>query len=128
MQPQPLIAVADVPASSLWYQQLLACKSAHGGAEYEQLVNSQGQMILQLHAWDAHNHRYLGDSSIASRGNGMLLWFLVNDFAAALVRIAALQIKVLQGPLLNRNAQHREVWLRDPDGYTVVLAGQHGEL
>ncbi|MFI8481255.1 VOC family protein [Pseudomonas sp. NPDC078700] len=128
MQPQPLIAVADVIASSLWYQQLLGCKSGHGGAEYEQLVDSKGHMILQLHAWGAHHHKYLGDRSVAERGNGMLLWFQVNDFAAALVRIAALHIKVLQGPLLNRNAQHREVWLRDPDGYTVVLAGQHGEF
>ncbi|WP_339487107.1 VOC family protein [Pseudomonas sp. EL_65y_Pfl2_R95] len=127
MQPQPLIAVADVPLSSLWYKQLLGCKSAHGGTEYEQLVNAQGQMILQLHAWDVHDHPLLGDRNVESRGNGMLLWFQVNDFAAALVRIAALQIKVVQGPLLNRNAMHREVWLRDPDGYTVVLAGQHGD-
>jgi hypothetical protein len=24
----------------------------------------------------------------------------------------------------NPNAQHRELWLRDPDGYLVVLAGE----
>ena len=24
---------------------------------------------------------------------------------------------------VNPNAKHRELWLRDPDGYTVVLAG-----
>jgi hypothetical protein len=33
MRPQPLIAVTDVEASSRWYQRLLGCKSAHGGAE-----------------------------------------------------------------------------------------------
>jgi len=30
MRPQPLIAVRDVAASSLWYQRVLGCKSAHG--------------------------------------------------------------------------------------------------
>lgn len=38
MRPQPLIAVTDVEYSSQWYQRLLACKSDHGGAEYERLV------------------------------------------------------------------------------------------
>ena len=33
MKPQPLIAVADVEASSRWYQELLGGKSGHGGAE-----------------------------------------------------------------------------------------------
>ena len=30
MQPQPLIAVRDVEASSRWYQELLGCPSCHG--------------------------------------------------------------------------------------------------
>ena len=44
---QPLIAVTDVEASSRWYQRLLGCRSAHGGAEYERLV-SKSTLILQL--------------------------------------------------------------------------------
>ena len=55
MQAQPLIAVRDVQASSLWYQAVLGCESGHGGSEYEQMV-CQGRMILQLHHWDAHEH------------------------------------------------------------------------
>jgi hypothetical protein len=31
MRPQPLICVRDVEASSRWYQQLLGCRSDHGG-------------------------------------------------------------------------------------------------
>jgi hypothetical protein len=34
MRPQPLIAVSDVEASSRWYQQLLGCRSAHGGSHF----------------------------------------------------------------------------------------------
>jgi hypothetical protein len=26
------------------------------------------------------------------------------------------------------NAHHREIWLRDLDGYVVVLAGAYGDL
>src|ERR671929_15267 len=33
MRPQPLIAVTDVERSSGWYQSLLGCQSAHGGAQ-----------------------------------------------------------------------------------------------
>ena len=33
MEPQPLIAVADVEASSLWYRRLLGCESGHGGPD-----------------------------------------------------------------------------------------------
>ncbi len=38
MNPQPLIAVSDVRASSRWYQAVLNFKSGHGGADYEQLI------------------------------------------------------------------------------------------
>ena len=65
--PQPLICVRDVEASSRWYQHLLGCQSAHGGAEYERLV-SHGRLILQLHRWDVeHHHGPIGDPNTALR-------------------------------------------------------------
>jgi catechol 2,3-dioxygenase-like lactoylglutathione lyase family enzyme len=61
MRPQPLIAVTDVEASSRWYQRLLGCQSAHGGAEYERLV-STGALILQLHRFEVeHRHGPIGN-------------------------------------------------------------------
>src|SRR6516165_6422159 len=61
MRPQPLIAVTDVEASSRWYQRLLDCQSAHGGAVYERLV-SNGVLVLQLHRFEvAHHHGPIGD-------------------------------------------------------------------
>lgn len=128
VQSQPLIAVADVAAASRWYQQLLGCAGGHGGAEYERLVAADGRLLLQLHAWDAHEHPHLGDASTLGRGNGVLLWFQVDDFTAALERVRALAAVVLEGPHVNPNARHREIWLRDRDGYVVVLAGATGDL
>jgi catechol 2,3-dioxygenase-like lactoylglutathione lyase family enzyme len=128
MKPQPLIAVRDVVASSRWYQRLLGCQSGHGGHEYERLVDRAGDLILQLHRWDAHDHPHLGDAAIAPVGNGVLLWFEVEDFAAAVAGVGALSARVLEGPRVNPNAHHREIWLRDLDGYVVVLAGAYGDL
>ena len=128
MQPQPLIAVRDVEASSRWYQRLLGCKGGHGGIEYEQLVDHGGKLILQLHDWDAHEHPHMGNPAARPYGNGVLLWFQVEDFGAAVDRARALSVEILEGPRVNPNANHREIWVRDPDGYVVVLASAYGDL
>jgi len=130
MRPQPLICVRDVEASSRWYQQLLGCESGHGGPEYERLV-SDGWLILQLHRWDvAHHHGPIGDPKLVP-GNGVLLWFEVDDFDAAAARASELGAEVVlprhrNPPEGERGPNHWEVWLRDPDGYTVVLASPDG--
>jgi catechol 2,3-dioxygenase-like lactoylglutathione lyase family enzyme len=125
LQAQPMIAVADVVASSRWYCRLLGAASGHGGSEYEQIV-ADGRLVLQLHAWDVHEHRSLGDPA-QPRGNGVLLWFQLEAIDAALRAAAELGATVLQAPAVNPFARHREVWLRDPDGYVVVIAGRHGD-
>ena len=128
MQPQPLIAVRDVEASSRWYQRQLGCKSGHGGTEYEQLVDEGGRLILQLHAWDEEDHPNLVNRREARPGHGVLVWFEVDDFDAAVARAHALSTEILEGPMVNPNANHREIWLRDPDGYVVVLASAYGDV
>ena len=124
MRPQPLIVVADVEASSLYYQALLGYESGHGGAAYERLLY-RGELVMQLHAWDAdeHHHEYLGKQGVKPYGNGVLLWFETDDFDGAVARARKLEAEILEEPHLNENAGHREVWLRDPDGYVVVIAG-----
>jgi catechol 2,3-dioxygenase-like lactoylglutathione lyase family enzyme len=130
MQPQPLLCVHDVEASSRRYQRLLGCRSAHGGPAYERLEWGD-RLVLQLHHWDVdHEHGPIGDPALP-RGNGVLLWFEVDDFDAAAARAAALQAEVLKprhrNPADGRGGpNHWELWLRDPDGYTVVLASPDG--
>jgi len=133
MRPQPLIAVNDVEASSRWYQRLLGCRGDHGGPEYERLLDGAGRLLLQLHAWEVkHEHGEIGDAS-QPRGNGVLLWFEVDDFDAAVARGVELAAEVVLGEHRNPPAgeaggpAHREIWLRDLDGYTVVLASPDGE-
>jgi catechol 2,3-dioxygenase-like lactoylglutathione lyase family enzyme len=126
MRPQTMIVVGDVEASSRWYQRLLGCKSGHGGPEYEQLVDEKGTMLLQLHDWDAHEHPNMGDPKAKPYGNGVLLWFETDHFDQVVERARAMQATILDGPLVNPNARHREIWIRDPDGYVVVLASPYG--
>ncbi|HUJ74148.1 MAG TPA: VOC family protein [bacterium] len=128
--PQPLIAVADVQASSRWYQRLLGARPFAGVSDhahlYQRLYCGE-RLILQLHLWDEEEHPNLMHADAAPHGHGVLLWFEVADFDAALERLRGLQAQVLLQPHVNPNAQHREVWVRDPDGYVVVLASPDGE-
>lgn len=116
-----MIAVRDVKVSSHWYQRLLGSQSGHGGCEYERLVLN-GDLLLQLHHWDPEEHPHMGEPS-APVGNGVLLWFATTAFDLAVERAKELRAEILEGPLVNPRAEHREIWLRDPDGYVVVVAG-----
>ncbi|MEJ0041527.1 MAG: hypothetical protein WDM81_04685 [Rhizomicrobium sp.] len=42
-------------------------------------------------------------------------------------RARALQAEVVEEPHVNPAPQSREMWLRDPDGYVVVIASRDGE-
>jgi catechol 2,3-dioxygenase-like lactoylglutathione lyase family enzyme len=125
MQAQPLIAVRDVQVSSHWYQAVLGCESGHGGPDYERIIH-KGRLILQLHQWDAHEHPHIGNQDLKSYGNGMVLWFETDEFDKAVERATAQNAEILEEPRVNPNANHREVWLRDPDGYMVVVASTTG--
>jgi predicted enzyme related to lactoylglutathione lyase len=131
MRPQPLICVHDVEASSRWYQRLLGCTSAHGGPEYERLVAGE-RLIMQLHHFDVeHHHGAIGDPSDRPYGNGVLLWFEIDDFDAAERRVRELKAEIVMPrhrnpPDGSGGPNHWEIWLRDPHGYTVVLASPDG--
>jgi catechol 2,3-dioxygenase-like lactoylglutathione lyase family enzyme len=131
MRPQTLIAVTDVEASSRWYQRLLGCRSNHGGPNYEQLV-SDGRLILQLHNFKVeHDHGPIGNPDDKPYGNGVLLWFEVDDFDAVLEHAAELKAEIVKPRHRNPadgngGPNHWECWMRDPDGYTVVVASPYG--
>jgi hypothetical protein len=131
MRPQPLICVHHVEAVSRWYQRLLGCHSGHGGPHYERLMVGD-RLVLQLHHWDVeHEHGRIGDVAAKPYGNGVLLWFEVDDFDAAEMRAAELKATVLKprhgNPADGKGGpNHWELWLRDPEGYTVVLASPDG--
>jgi catechol 2,3-dioxygenase-like lactoylglutathione lyase family enzyme len=127
MNPQPMIAVSDVEASSRWYQNVLGFKSGHGGPEYERLLSAD-QMVMQLHHWDAHEHPHLGNPGSKPYGNGAVLWFQTDNIEQAFTRATKSKARILDPLKINPNANHREFWLSDPDGYVVVVAGAYGDV
>jgi hypothetical protein len=58
----------------------------------------------------------------ASPGNGLLLFFRIDDFDMALKRARALVARFEEEPHVNPNTQTREFSLRDPDGYYVTIS------
>ncbi|HET6385542.1 MAG TPA: VOC family protein [Armatimonadota bacterium] len=122
IQSQPLIAVRDVEASSAWYRRLLGCQSGHGGREYERIMDGD-RIVLQLHDWDAHEHPFLGNQATPPYGNGVLLWFELEDVDAAVDRAKSLGAEMLEELAEIPGAGIRSCWIRDPDGYVVALAG-----
>jgi len=120
VRPQPLITVADVPAASGFYQAVLGAMSDHGGEEYERLV-VDGELVMQLHAADVeHHHGPLGDH-LQAAGNGVLLWFELDDFDSAVARTRETGAEIVTDVHVNPNAGHRELWLRDPDGNSLIV-------
>jgi len=131
MRPQPLIAVTDVEASSRWYQRLLGVQSNHGGSAYEQLVH-HGEIVLQLHSFQVeHHHGPIANPEDRPYGNGLLLWFEVDDFDDLVARATAMGVEVVlprhrNPPDGDGGPNHWELWVRDPDGYVVVVASPYG--
>jgi hypothetical protein len=58
----------------------------------------------------------------ASTGNGLLLFFRVDDYERALKRARTLVARLEEEPHVNPNTQTMEFSLRDPDGYYVTVS------
>lgn len=112
---QPLIAVRDVRASSHGYRQLLGLDSLpeHRHRDVYERMFCAGHLVLQLHAWDEHDHPNLVNADAAPLGHGVLLWFEVDDFDSVVERARALRAQIIEEPHLSPRPNHREVWLRD---------------
>ncbi|TWD79588.1 glyoxalase/bleomycin resistance protein/dioxygenase superfamily protein [Kribbella amoyensis] len=121
VQPQPLLAVHDVEQSSAWYCAVLDATSGHGGPEYERVVVGD-EFVLQLHRLEIGHHHGLFADPALPLGNGVAVWFAVDDLDAALSRARRTGAIVQKEIHHNPNAHHDELWLRDPDNYLVVLA------
>ena len=126
MRAQPMITCASVSAASSWYQHVLGLESAHGVDEYEMLVSGD-TLVLQLHELDVHEHPHLVRDGQPLGGNGVAIWFESDDYAAVVDRIRRTNANVVEDDHVNPLAHHREIWLRDLDGYVVVVSSPFGD-
>jgi hypothetical protein len=118
-----IIGVSDVPGSFKWYQSLFGQRVTHPEHDhFGQILDTDGTVLLCLHQWGAHEHPTLMSPNVAPPGNGLLLFFRVDDFGMALKRARALVTRLEEEPHVNPNTQTREFSLRDPDGYYVTIS------
>lgn len=126
---QPLIAVKDVLASSVWYAKLLDLRphstteeDTHGNS-YNRLLKGN-QLIMQLHGWDVDDHPNMMSKKNTPVGHGVVLWFEVDDFDETVSRAKEIGAVFLEEPSTNPFAHHHEFWIEDPDGYVVGIASR----
>lgn len=118
-----IIGVANVHQSLKWYQSLLSLSETAPVHDYfAQIVDPDGTVLLCLHKWGAHEHPSLESPRRAQPGNGLLLFFRVDNFDLALPRARALVSRLEEEPHVNRNTGTPEFSVRDPDGYYVTIS------
>jgi hypothetical protein len=118
-----IIGVNDVAGSLKWYQSLFSqAETPPGHDDFGQILDTDGTVWLGLHHWGAHEHPSLMSPDEASPGNGLLLFFRVDDFDVTLKRARTLVARFEEEPHVNPHTQTREFSLRDPDGYYVTIS------
>lgn len=118
-----ILGVADVARSFDWYRSLFGqppAQPAHH--DFGRILDSDGTVLLCLHQWGAHDHPTLASPDRAEPGNGLLLFFRVDDFEDALARARALASHLEAEPQRNPATGTLEFALRDPDGYYVMVS------
>ena len=123
----PIIAVADVPTSAKWYMTLLGAQQTHlGGTTFDQIVDEDGTVLLCLHHWGptgaSGTHQW---PTLLKAGpsdeNGLLLWFVVDDFDQAWERAKELEAAVEEEPNTDNGTGKPTFVIRDLDGYHVAI-------
>jgi catechol 2,3-dioxygenase-like lactoylglutathione lyase family enzyme len=118
-----IIGVANVSRSLNWYQTLFGQPQAPPShSHFGQILDADGTVLLCLHQWGAHEHPSLMSPENAPPGNGLLLFFRVDDFEMALERARALAPLFEEEPHVNPNTRTNEFSLRDPDGYFISIS------
>jgi hypothetical protein len=118
-----IIGVSNVSSSFNWYRSLFGqpeTRPAHD--HFGQILDSDGTVLLCLHQWGAHEHPSLTSRDAATPGNGLLLFFRVDDFDMSLKRARPLVARFEEEPHVNPNTRTKEFSLRDPDGYYVTIS------
>ena len=120
-----IIGVRDVAASLRWYQSMLGLPNeAPSHDHFGQVLDTDGTILLCLHEWGAHEHPSLTSPDVAAPGNGLLLFFRVDDYDNALERARSSTVQFVEEPRVNSKTGTSEFSIKDPDGYYVTISAR----
>ena len=118
-----IIGVADVTRSFRWYQTLFGHTESEPAHEHwGQIQDTDGTVLICLHQWGAHEHPTLAGPENGRPGNGLLLFFRVDDFSDAVRRARTITLRLELEPQVNPSTGTEEFAIRDPDGYYVMVS------
>lgn len=89
---------------------------------FGQIVDTAGTVLLCLHSWGEHDHPSFDSPTRVEPGNGLLLFFRVDDLETSLANARKLVEQLDEEPNLNPSTGTREFSLRDPDGYYITIS------
>lgn len=124
----PIVAVSSVPTSAAWYTRLLNARQSHAGGDvFDQILGEDDVVLLCLHHWGPsgtrgdHHWPTLDKPFPGPRGNGLLLWFVVDDFDNAWARAQELGAAIEEEPNTDNGTGMRAFLIRDPDGHCIAI-------
>lgn len=115
-----IIAVKSVSQSSKFYQNLLGCKSGHGGEAFE-IITHENNVILCLHKWGEHEHPTILNPE-KEVGNGLILFFRVDNLNQIFENAKKLNANIEQEIHYNENSLKNQFILRDLDNYYLIIS------
>ncbi|MCI4372438.1 MAG: VOC family protein [Thermoplasmata archaeon] len=117
----PLLVARDFAATLAFYQTVLDL-TPEGSAPYAKLVsNSSTISIVDGRWWGQVSGAESAYHSEAGASN-LVLMVQVKDVEATFERLAGLGVRFLAPPTVRSKMGIRNVFLRDPDGRTVMLS------
>src|SRR5215831_10802956 len=119
-----IIGVGDVAGSFKWYQSLFGRpETSPTHPDFGQILDADGTVLLCLHEWWAHGHPSLMSPAQATPGNGLMLFFRVDDFDPILQRANALVSRLEEEPC---ESEHRNQRVLTPGHGRVLRHDQCG--
>jgi hypothetical protein len=113
---------------------LLGAVQSHPGSKvFDQILSDDREVLLCLHWWGPsgskgdHYWATLSNPAHGGTANGLLLWFIVDDFDAAWQRAQTLNRPIHESPSTDNGTGMRAFVIVDPDGYHVAI-NEHRRL
>ena len=126
---QPLLAVRNVRVSSRWYADLLGAGALpdHPHRDVYDRIWRSGRLLLNCTLGMRNTIPISSTPTRRLRDMASCYGFrstISIPRSSALERLGA---EIVEDAHFNPAPRHREIWLRDPDGYVAVLASPDGE-